>query len=167
MDTPSVDNVMRSFDQKLSLVRGELKEDITRAKNPMHILNPQQQSPLVDLESSHKMVELESRLDELEIEVTAVQEAQSESSKIRETDDMMMEIDEHINNVEEQVQTLSQKLDAQELKMMAYSGLVLPVEKITARLKNSTENWSGVSITFLLIVPKIINFPDYYKLVLQ
>ena len=114
---------MRSFDQKLSLVRGELKEDITRAKNPMQILNPHQQSPLVDLESNHKMDQLESRLDELEIEVTAVQEAQSESSKIRETDDMMMEIDEHINNVEEQVQTLSQKLDAQELKMMAYSGM--------------------------------------------
>ena len=131
MDTLVIDNVMRSFDQKLSLVRGELKEDITRAKNPMQILNPQQQSPLVDLESNHKMDQLESRLDELEIEVTAVQEAQSESSKIRETDDMMMEIDEHINNVEEQVQTLSQKLDAQELKMMAYSGkfkgAVLPV----------------------------------------
>ena len=123
MHTLVIDNVMRSFDQKLSLVRGELKEDITRAKNPMQILNPQQQSPLVDLESDHKIDQLESRLDELEIEVTAVQEAQSESSKIRETDDMMMEIDEHINNVEEQVQTLSQKLDAQELKMMAYSGI--------------------------------------------
>ena len=47
--------------------------------------------------------------------------AQTESSTVRETDDMMMEIDEHITKVEEDLEKLSKSVGDQNLKILAYS----------------------------------------------
>lgn len=92
------------------------KGEITRSQTPILPYGYGKSFPATSSRDNELRIDqLEGRLETLSEAVHGVQlQTQSQSTSMRETDDMMLEIDEHINRVEEEMVKLSDqvKMDA-------------------------------------------------------